>query len=278
MRGGPGCGQTFAVVALTMKLRKPPIVEAWIEFHFQGCASQQTWPDKLNEWLESIADQFPKREVRQEEAFKVIERTPAGIPATLAGVGGPKVARAFDSKRTRCVQVAKDVLVFNLIKREEEYPGFQELLPCAMVQLADYRKVFEPETARAVALHYTDRVSIPAPEDNPLLLDDYFAVGLRVPCDEDWPLRDFGFHLAFSLHSDDVLTDSAQLSFRPEKSGESAHRFRLDWHVNCGEVDTLDSDDLSERLRRAHDALNSRFRSCFTEKCWALFEEDSQET
>lgn len=260
-----------------MKLRNPPIVEAWIEFHAQGSQTEETWPSGLDPFFREIADEYRTIERQVQETYQVVERTPEGKPAQITVQGELRRVRAFDGQRRHCVQVGRDTLVVNLLKGDGPYEGFHHLLPTAMGQFNRFVQVFRPRAVMSAALHYTDVVRIPRALEASRL-EDYFRVGVQVPDDATWILGRIAVELSISLSVNPSEPDELILGFRrqPPAPDMPEDRFRLDWHAVCAQLDTLSSDVLNARLTRVHEALKARFRECFTDRTWALFDEESE--
>jgi len=258
-----------------LKLRNPPVVEAWIEFHARGSDTEETWPNGVRPFLDEISDDYPAHDDIFEEAFEVVRRGATGVPEQIAGRGEFSRMRAFDKARSRCVQLGRDALVVNLIRSPEPYEGFHRLLPIALEQLARFKRIFRPTTVLTAALHYTDVVKIPRCSGNPTRLEDYFRIGVQVPNEEKWLLGRIAIDISVPLATNAQNTDRLNLGFRTEPTlpENSEHRFRMDWHAECSSLDTLEADVLGARFKAAHDALEQRFRECFTEKTWAMFGE-----
>lgn len=261
-----------------MRLRNPPIVEAWIEFHFRGSDSESTWPQGLDRFFEEIRADYPNIELKRRETFQVVQRAPGGVPVQLAVHGEIDRVRAFDAQRRWCVQVGDDALVVNLIKGTGTYEGFEALLPKALLHLGQYAGVFRPQSVLHAALHYTDVVVIPASEGVSRRLEDYFHIGVRVPDEQTWPLGKIALDVSVPLTGVGEELDHLVLGFRrePPRPGCDEDRFRMDWHAVCVGLDTMASDVLRGRLQGVHDAMKERFRACFTPRTWEMFGEERE--
>lgn len=261
-----------------MKIRNPPIVEAWIEFHAQGSETEETWPSGLDRFFGEIAGEYPTIERQVQETYQVVERAPDGTPAQIAVQGELSRVRAFDGPRRHCVQVSRDTLVVNLLKGDGPYEGFDRLLPAAMGQFGRFVQVFRPRSIMWAALHYTDVVHIPRAPGAASRLEDYFRVGVQVPDDQTWVLGRIAVELSVSLSASPSEPDELVIAFRrqPPDPGVAEDRFRVDWHAICAQLDTLSSEVLRARLTKVHGALRARFRECFTDRAWALFGKESE--
>lgn len=261
-----------------MRLRNPPIVEAWIEFHAQGSETEETWPWGLDPFFREIANEYSTIERQVQETYQVVERSPDGAPVQLAIQGELRRVRAFDASRRHCVQVSRDTLVVNLIKGDGPYEGFRHLLPTAMAQFDRFVREFRPRAVMWAALHYTDVVRIPRAPGALSRLEDFFRIGVQVPNEATWTLGRVAIELSVSLFAGESEPDELVIGFRREspEPDVTEDRFRIDWHAVCTQLNTLSPDALSARLARVHEALKARFRECFTNRTWALFGEESE--
>jgi uncharacterized protein (TIGR04255 family) len=261
-----------------LKLRNPPIVEAWIEFHFRGSDTEVTWPQGLDLFFQEIVAEYPTIERHFEESFQVVERAPGGMPKHVAFQGEIRRMRAFDAPRHSCVQTGQDTLAVNLIKGTGPYEGFRLLLPTALAQLVRYVRVFRPQSVLSAALHYTDVVTIPRNTDEPARLEDHFRIGVQVPDEKHWLLGRVAIEIGVPLATNGDGTDQLVLGFRrePTRPASREDRFRMDWHAVCSGLNTVAADILRTRLQAMHDALKRQFQECFTERTWAMFGEEAE--
>ncbi len=258
-----------------MKLQKPPIVENWIEFHFQGSDTQsELSQDAVEGFFSRIRDDFPDCDAIIEEQFRVEKRRPTGVPEKINVQRRPARVRAFDKDKHRCVQVAPNVLVVNLTTRGTEYPGFPDLVDRAFEHLVQYREHFQPDSVREVALHYTDLVKLPWDGKDKIKLEEWFELGPRLP-DPEWDYSSFEMNISIPLSDEAGSADYVDLVFRSESSDAERHefRFRMDWHGVARDVDTMEETILRMRLEGLRTEIGKMFRQCFTECAWSLFEE-----
>ena len=217
-----------------MKLRRPPIIEAWIEFHVEAPDNEQTWPDETDAFLCEVEPEFAMQEAVLKDQVQLVGRDPSTLrPNEIKGKTELLRVRAFDPERTRCLQAGEGIFVYNLSKKGADYPGFDVLLTQALGYLDTYSRRFRPQYVRSAALHYVDLVIIPDDGTGRLSLDDYFNLALRVPRDADWPLGDIRVAIAVPLNPKEPRSDVVTVQFasepRAHKSGE--FRFRFHWHA-----------------------------------------------
>lgn len=259
-----------------MKLKNPPIVEAWIEFHMRGNETAANWKQGIKQFFDEIKEEYPEPESIFVETFHVEKRSSAGVPEQLTGKRELHRVRAFNTSRSQCVQVGRDTLIFNLIKGDGPYEGFDALLPMALRQFQRYIEIFRPKSVLYAVLHNKDLVRIPKNPDSATRLEQYFRLGIQVPEETQWVLGAIKMEISINLNSAPQSKDQLILGFQRDiwESQIQEDRYRMDWHAICPEIDSLDTDLLRNRLEAAHDAMRQRFRDCFTDRTWELFAEE----
>ena len=263
-----------------MKLRNPPIVEAWIEFHLEASAQETTWKGQaIDEFFALLIPEFSSRENIFFQRLTIEKQTPAGLPVEGKIEGKLNRVRAFDSERRRCVQVGENVLVFNAIRHDSDYMGFTRMCGEAMRRLDQYSRIFRPQFVRAAALHYMDVVKLPFNQAEPLKLEEHFTLGVQLPQQPQLPLNRLRLEVSIPIGADSSQGDQLALAFgtEPPEAGTNEYRFRLDWHATCAKVDTLDEEVLKRRLQAVHGFTVDFFRRCFTKKTWSLFGPEKEE-
>jgi uncharacterized protein (TIGR04255 family) len=257
-----------------LKLRNPPVVEAWIEFHMRGSSQQATWPEGLKQILPELTETYgstPEQLTRDTFQYRI---SAASVPEVFDAKREVVRVRLFDGERRRCVQIGNDELVVNLVRGGAEFEGLDALTGVARTELQRYISVFRPESIRSLAVHYTDIVRIPiAP---PWRLEDYFNIGITVPADGEWPLAGIALECTFPLDREADHQDHLILSFKRERPGSGEERFRMDWHVESVGLNTLDVAEILARVSVLREELRPRFQACFTKRAWDLFEKDPE--
>jgi uncharacterized protein (TIGR04255 family) len=178
--------------------------------------------------------------------------------------------RARNDDETFWVQLADDQLLFNVARGSGEYPGFEHLLCQALAKLDDYVNFFFPTGVKQCELHYVDIIEIPMPPERQIEMEDYFHLRIDVP--KDFPMMIYNALRVFLRPpvAGDML--EVQLQSEPQMPDTNSFRFRMDWHMVCANIGTLDVAIISERLREAHRFILKTFESSFTPKTWAIFE------
>jgi uncharacterized protein (TIGR04255 family) len=248
----------------------PPVVEAWIDFHFEYGEEASEWNDKVAVDYVNSFEPFKKEEhialVKKE--IKISKHGP------VFSESAPVLQRlkTFNKTKDRCLQIEQNLLVYNLLrKKETKWPGFSVLLDEALPFCQSFIDAFHPVRLRTV-LHYRDHVIIPF-EENKIEPKDYFEIYPKMP-------EQFGNMIDYSLSlvlADICANGVARFSVRTEPSiGEKMRPqlpFILDWDVQSiisFECETLDN--CGAWLELAHQGINKAFEGCLTVKCRSLFE------
>jgi uncharacterized protein (TIGR04255 family) len=248
------------------------VIEVGIEFHFDPRPDKAAWDLPVaRPFFERLQQTFPHVEVVQAEQIRIEKRTPGGIPETISGQISLDRVRARNLEGTRWVQVANDLLVCNLVRQGNTYPGFDSLRDDALAKLDQYIEHFQPVSVRQVAVNYLDLVEIPFPGGNGILrLDDYLRVRMELPDEPFGPVGAFSLQLQFPRRKERDQVALLLHTFPPDM-GRRVGRFQMHWHCLCEEVCSLDRNEITRRLGAAHERLASCFQASFTEKGWELF-------
>lgn len=258
-----------------MKLKNPPILEAWIELHQQGSESEDPWETGgLTEYLGALGDDFPEDAAQLifEDRVEIKTRDPSTlVPKEWKGSTRLTRIRAFDESKLRCVQISQDAFVFNMRNQGSNYPGFDVLRDSALTHHDAYRKIFRPAYVRRITLHYSNRITIPI-ESGIARVEDYLQLGVSVPND-GWSLSNSLVRVTLSIPGHPIEENHLIVELATEgttKSRDAVH-FRVHWQAVADGVNTSSNAVLRERLRILHDAITARFREVATDKLWASF-------
>jgi uncharacterized protein (TIGR04255 family) len=254
-----------------MKLGKPPIVQAWIEFHFDHAPDRPEWDWRVaSDFFDQFQDEYPEREVYVQREFKIEKLDRNQKPEFVDKGVSLDGMRAFPADRRRCLQLSQNTLVCNFVRTENGYEGFTELKREALAKLRAYVEFFRPTRLIQFAIQYVDLVRIPF-VDSRIDLKDYFTIG------NDLPEADFGPMLSFLVQyttrppsSSDVLEVRLR-NEQPDPQGPMG-QFRMDWRLMAAEGLDLAEDVLGPRLDQSHDRLLDCFKKSFTPRAWAMFE------
>ena len=142
-----------------MRFKKPPIVEAWVEF-------KVNLTDESVCWDESTAKEFINKyfaDFKRQEFFRLAEvKIDSKTGNVLETRRSFERIRAFTEDRDRCVQAGRNLLVFNQIRQgQKEWPGYERLRDSAFDALQKYLDFRTLNTLVGVSLHYLDPSSTP---------------------------------------------------------------------------------------------------------------------
>lgn len=268
----PGPVQEFTAEKV-FELRSPPVIEVGIEFHFEPRPDKEPWDLPVaRPFIERLQPVFSHVEVVQAEQIRIEKRAPGGLPERISGQISLDRVRARNEESSRWVQVGNDLLVCNLVRHGEVYPGFEQLRTDALAILERYVEHFRPVSVRQAGVTYLDQVEIPVPTScSSIRLEEYFRLRVDFPDEDLGPMGAFSLQLQFPReHARDPVT----LLFHtlPSVPSSGVLRFQMHWHCLCEEVCSLDKDEINRRLDAAHMRLRKSFRASFTDPGWALFQ------
>lgn len=252
-----------------MPLKKPPIVEMWVEFNFDPNPAIEV--ESAVSFLQEYAQQYPKWEVSQEDRLEFRHISPKKLPELVGRKIAIKHLRAHDEQGSRWLHVTPRQLVCNFIRLGENYPGFSVVAADAVVKLGRYVELCRPLKLRFAAIHYVDVIDVPVSASGKVHLGEYFALGLNLPSEP------FGDQVSYLIQTTVVPPDGSgsleiQLQLDSVVRVREALRFRMDWHKVCQYDAEVDLERISEGLRLAHESVMRCFPAAFTERTWALFE------
>ena len=261
---------------MSIELKKPPIVEAWIGFNFEPAPNTTGWDkaglERVTQFLREHASEFPEQEQFRQESFTVEKRTPDGLPKQGRAESQVVFFRAIDQAKSRAVQIGTNVLSYHLLRASDSYPGFRKLRDDSLDELRCYSERFNPQALTQIELHMIDLVAIPRPSNTNCQIEDYFAISLNIPSEPFGALDDFSIRLQLRGATQE---DRLHLHFHLLRAGsnETEFRFRIKWDMACPvQMSVADRSQISARLDSAYQHLFNCFQSMFTERGWKLFE------
>ncbi len=256
-----------------MDLGKAPVIEAWIEFRF--AASEESRP-----WSNSTAKAFLSQSYKhrfQLESYVIrgdLTTDPSGEGPTFSP--SFQWARACTASGDRYIQVGRDILIYNVLRKSRKWPQYKVLKAEAMEAYAKYIGFTHPHEIRTISLHYRDSVPIPCEENGHIDLERYLLVHPKVPAESFGGITDFLIGITLKDASE---IGTMKLTVRPEpSSGKDEQsparegRLRMDWHISSRSPSTTDAGEVIEWLDQAHDDLQRVFHESFTTEGWSLFE------
>ena len=257
---------------MPMKLNKPPVIETWIDFKFEPNPSKREWTESIAEsFLSKYRDDLVVQDAIYSQTYRVVPiDEPRGRPKVEMADQGLDRMRARDAAGVRCLQIADDQLVFNIVRHDSAL-DYGSLRDEAILKLADYISFFKPEVVKHAELCYVDVIAIPKPPDgSPIKLEEFFNMRLELP-------PEFGTSHYFAIRtwldvpgSKDLLEAKVESVTAPVESG--VFQFRADWRYVCQDLRTIDLRVIRDRLDEAHDCILHRFKASVTKATWELFE------
>lgn len=259
-----------------MKLRKPPLLEAYIRFDMKlGENAPSLDERRAGEFLELSADQVKPKDVIYRDDVQ-IDWDKAGRATGLRRRRRVEVVRACNADETRWVQVGPLYVVLNLVRNaaKSDYAGYEDLKRAALECFDKYVQFFAPEAVREVTLHYVDVIELP--KQSALPLENYLRLLPSIPPQGFGPVQRFMVALsAQASNPDDTI--HVILGREPDDDVRKVHRLRMEWEAKSSNLSTLDHGELIRRLDRIHVDVRTCFRACFTDNGWQLFDPDEDE-
>lgn len=255
-----------------IKFRKPPVVEVWISVDFDPNENKREWELELvKQYVERYEAELPKLEAVHEQQIQVQETSPQALPKVVGRQIRLQFVRISNEKRSRVLQIGDDQLSFHILKADGVYPGYQTVRSEVQQKLDDYAQIFQPTRIRNATLHYLDIIDIPRPETGKIELGDYFRVSIDLPEEPFGPTAGFA-HQFQVMCPVDAGPLFLQLQAIPSPPDSNVFRFRMEWHKQSSNVNTLDSSQVWARMDVAHEYMRQCFRAALTERTLELFE------
>lgn len=261
-----------------MKLGKPPVVEASIQFFFESSASEASWSTAhAFEFLEKFRADYSETEVRSQSQLEPLVAKYAR--SSRQPVYRPKrvdvALRSFPPDRSRYIEIAKDLLNCIRVRGQGgDYPGFSVMKSDAMEKLENYVSYFRPVKLLQFVLGYVDYFRIPF-KNKYINLSDYF-VACKEP-DESIFGATVSFRKAYTTRVDeteDIMTCEIYNVANRKTPGVDTYGipFRIEWSLHAFKDVSWEPDQLMPRLQKAHAHLLKCFKATFTLEGWNLFD------
>lgn len=255
-----------------MKFRKPPVVEVWISVEFDPNPNKRQWDLELvQQFISHYAAEFPKLEALHERELQVQEASPVDLPKVIGQQLRVQSVRLWNDARSRMLQIGDDNLSYHILKAFDDIPGYRKVREAAQPKLEEYARVFQPSQIRNATLHYVDIIEIPRPENDLLELKDYFIPTADLPEEPYGPMT--GLTQQFEVQCPvDNGPLFLQLQAMPASPENNSYRFRMEWHKQSSEVNTLDFAQVWARMDVAHEYMWKCFLAAFPQRTLDLFE------
>jgi uncharacterized protein (TIGR04255 family) len=248
--------------------KKPPVVEAWIEFRFALTQEDSKWDEDAARNLmkkysgEFVAGSFLK-------CLQINVNVGPDQPHLAEKQESFERVRAFSEGGDHCIQAGRDVFVFNQLKRTT-WLGYESMCDAAVAAVGKYMLFRGLNELTRVSLHYRDVVSIPKGAISGIDFSKWFRVYPQIPADSFGGVSAFTFAVHLPAMCEDA-TAILSVQNLPSPAEDSEFRFSIDWHANS--VHSLESLEAARKwLDRTHSTLRSSFEKAFTSQCLALFE------
>lgn len=165
-----------------MKLGKPPIIQAWIEFRFDHGDERREWGfPEASAYLDRFQETYPEREALFQRQFRIEKVQRHRNPEIVPGPVHVQAVRASNREGSRYVQLTRDAVACNFLWTEKGYEGFKALKTESLEKFRAYVEMFQPTRLLEFAVQYVDLVVIPFERDKTLNLGEYFTLGIDLP-------------------------------------------------------------------------------------------------
>jgi uncharacterized protein (TIGR04255 family) len=252
-----------------MEFKKPPVVEAWVEFKFALTEGARPWDESVaKEFVQKYFAEFKHIELFGLAKVKIDLKTGNALDTDRS----LERLRAFSDSRDRCVQVGQNMVVYNQMRRpKEEWPGYDRLRDGAFIALENYANFRGLNELASVSLHYLDIVGIPTSADCKIKLEEYFTVYPELPDEKFGGISGFGVGIGLPNICKNASTTLTIQALGQVGPPYDKCRFAMDWHVTS-KGGTHDKTVAREWLDLAHRDIRGAFDAAFTKRGLELFE------
>lgn len=241
------------------KYERPPVTEVACQLIFESSAWDPTIPGLF---YDKVRDKYPIKRAIQKVGIEV---NLSGQAATHQLRKEADTMQFVNEKDARIVQISSDLVVINQLR---PYPESFELWKPVIVKMFDlYRTLATPKRLSGLSLHYLNQIVIPSEHVN---LPDYFQIFPKIPK----TLEDHGNYFLrleaasrYKGHKLIVTFGSAPVP------GPQTSAHILDLFDQYEFQDESGFNALDEKLKEAHDNIESAFEESITEKSRQLFGE-----
>jgi uncharacterized protein (TIGR04255 family) len=250
--------------------KKPPVVEAWIEFKFALTQEDSKWDeDAARSLMKTCFQEFVAGTFLKSMQINVDMRPGQSGPTATPEVSFERV-RAFSQGGDHCIQAGRNVFVFNQLRRATwlKYECMRDAALSAVQKYMSFRNLDE---LTGVSLHYRDVVAIPKTDTSGIEFKDWFHVFPEVPKHSFGNVSAFTFAVQLPSMCENAIAILSIQSLPSMGEEDREFKFSIDWHVSS--VDKVEDLEAARQwLDSAHDALHNSFEKAFTPECLALFE------
>ncbi len=248
-----------------LNFKKPPVVEAWIEFYFDLSEENISWTEENA--VKFIKENFPDYTPKHSEYFARIEVDSKGKPDFSKTDESFYRIKAFSKDGQYCIQAGRNVLILNQINKGK-WLGYDNMRGKAFEVLESYSNYRSIEKLLSTCLHYRDIINIPM-ENGKIELEDYFKIYPHLN-DSFGDLSHLKLELFLPQSCPDGLTFFTLLNI-PNNDVENV-KFQMDWHIKPSDNAIMISFKKTRAwLDKVHSELRKRFEEAFTDKAKKLF-------
>jgi len=252
-----------------VQFKRPPVVEAWIEFRF-------ALTDEVSAWDEEAARRLMREHYRgfNPDSFWKYAQVEVKIKQGKPDFADTKEffdrIRAFSQEGDECIQASRDVFVFNQLKKDT-WRGYEHMRDAAIHAVEKYMIFRGLEELTNVALHYRDVIAVPHESHSGIRLKDWFRIYPEVPEDPFRRMSGFRFTVQLPELCQGARANLSIQSVPTETQDDALVKFSIDWHVSSADK-VKDMIGAKEWLDPVHDSLRNSFGRAFTPQCLELFE------
>jgi uncharacterized protein (TIGR04255 family) len=255
---------------LSVGFKKPPVVEAWIEFRFALTQEDSQWDeDAARSLMKTCFEEFAADRFLKSMSIDVNMRPGQPGPTATPEFSFERV-RAFSQSGEHCIQAGRNVFVFNQLKRTT-WLKFDCMRDAALSAVQKYMSFRNLDELTGVSLHYRDVVTIPTGDSSGIEFRDWFHVYPEVPTSSFGSVSAFTFAVQLPSMCERAVAVISIQSLPSMSEEDRELRFSIDWDVSSvDKVEGLES--ARQWLDSAHEGLHNSFQKAFTAQCLALFE------
>jgi len=240
--------------------KKPPVVEAWIEFYFDLSEENIPWTEEYA--VDFIKENFPDYLPKNYEYFARINVNSKGEPDFSKTDKSFDRIKAFSKDSEYCIQAGRNVLIFNQINKGD-WPGYDNMRDKAFEVLEKYLDYRRIEKLLNTSLHYRDVINIPS-ESGKINLEDYFKI---------YPKVNDSFGDIYRINLELVLPRSCERGvtlftlLQVLDRDINNFKFYMDWHITPNENSILtNTKEAKVWFDSTHSDLRKGFEEAFTDR------------
>lgn len=255
---------------MLLKFHKEPVVEAWIDFRLDLSQENEEFTEDMARSFLSMA--VPEYKVEKpKKAFNLSLHVDT-CEATCNSQFGR--LRAFSPDETYCVQVSRELFVFNQIKKGR-WPGFENLKKKSLELFDKYLAFRNLKAINSIVVHYRDIIDFPCDKNGRLDCKQYLNIYPGLPKEfPDISRINMSVEMPENDSNISTLLEFSNIN-APRSDEEKEHllSFNIDWHaIN---TEPIEIEDTGSWLDNAHEKIKEKFEKLFTKDFWERFGEET---